>query len=785
MTDENSISSLTPLIDFGETSDPGPRVRHSGLRVVAALFWRLILIKIRRPSAIVEFSLGVVIWALLYVIWKLARITWPGYDAPPLNTTAPPAQLAGFFSVTEHPMLVLVPDCNRTRNLLVQMNRSLAGFNHTIDLNPRLANTTGEMESIIYSHTSNGVGIHWVNALAPDALTSPNFSIYMQAFIFAPERDLFELISLWLAGIVGRPPVNASTQHFATPPTEQLFRTEAPVAFFIVFPIILTTMPDLQTILDDKDSRVQTLSFLMGCSEAAYWGVSFLLQFMLALVPYTAMSAALTMGFMLKGTSFTLFYTVSVLFVIAHIWFQMFITTFMKRASSGRILTVALLVLTIFFSDLNRLFTLDERNPSEALKHAFSLVPLSAYQMVAITLALQCRFSYPAVQWSDLRSPALAYRPWYGLVWLAVDAAAYFALFVVLNLTMARDFGSPLLGWRDLLSPRAWRAALVPRSPSAPYTSSRLLEVEGLAKIYRGARDVAALAGVSFGVDAGEVVVVIGPNGAGKSTLMNILAGAVEPTAGTLRIAGGARTRRFRDIQRILGVCFQENVLVALLTVREHFALFGRFRKLSDADIRAALAFFAETLQLAAVLDSRAGDLSGGQKRKLCIALALLGHPRLVIMDEPTAGVDVQARQLIWQTIARLTDTTTIVTSHALEEAEAVSSRLFVVAGGKMPFVGTSTELRNEFKCGYVLRVEGDRERVLQLARRSVPDARMAGRGDTIEMPVSPGVPAFVREFEARKEELGVVSYSFAVEQLEDVLMKLIETEEAQYDGRR
>jgi ABC-type Na+ transport system ATPase subunit NatA len=176
------------------------------------------------------------------------------------------------------------------------------------------------------------------------------------------------------------------------------------------------------------------------------------------------------------------------------------------------------------------------------------------------------------------------------------------------------------------------------------------------------------------------VIVVIGPNGAGKSTMMNILSGALEPSEGTLSIMGGEPTTRFKTIQKYLGVCFQENVLIPLLTMREHLLLFGAFRGVDAAELESAIDFFADTLQLREMMTNRARDLSGGQKRKLCISLSLLGNPPIVIMDEPTAGVDVQARQLIWKTISALKDTTTIVTSHALEEAEAVSSRLFIVA---------------------------------------------------------------------------------------------------------
>jgi ABC-type multidrug transport system ATPase subunit len=145
-------------------------------------------------------------------------------------------------------------------------------------------------------------------------------------------------------------------------------------------------------------------------------------------------------------------------------------------------------------------------------------------------------------------------------------------------------------------------------------------------------------------------------------------------------------------------------------------------------------------------------------------------------MDEPTAGVDVQARQLIWKAIAALKRTTTIVTSHALEEAEAVSSRLFVVAGGRLPFMGTATELRNQFECGYVLKVEGNVRAVFELAGSLIPGAKMApGRTDAIHMPVCETVPSFIRQLEATKEDLGVASFSFAVEHLEDVLMKVID----------
>lgn len=183
-------------------------------------------------------------------------------------------------------------------------------------------------------------------------------------------------------------------------------------------------------------------------------------------------------------------------------------------------------------------------------------------------------------------------------------------------------------------------------------------------------------------------------------------------------------------------------------------------------------------------MSTRAKDLSGGQKRKLCLALSLLGNPPIVVMDEPTAGVDVQARQLIWQTISGLKDSTLIITSHALEEAEAVSSRLFIVAGGDMPFQGTSTELRKQFNCGYILRVEredGTVGPVLDIAKNIIPQSIMADdRKDTVIVPVDRKASILLEELDKRKDELGIKSYSFSVEQLEDTLIKMIQHAEAE-----
>ena len=264
---------------------------------------------------------------------------------------------------------------------------------------------------------------------------------------------------------------------------------------------------------------------------------------------------------------------------------------------------------------------------------------------------------------------------------------------------------------------------------------------------------------------------MIGPNGVGKSTLINLIAGAIRPTEGKIVLHGGLDKHN-------IGVCFQDNVIINELSVKEHFELFGAYRGVKPSVLKDSIEYFASNMQLSHMMNNRAGDLSGGQKRKLCIGLSLLGNPAIVLMDEPTAGVDVQARQLIWKMISGLKYTTSIVTSHALEEAEAVSSRLFIVAGGKVPFTGTSTEMREKYKCGYKMRVERDDgtvEPVFDFAKSFIPATTIVeDRKDTLLIPVDRKIADFIAEFSKRESEFGVKSYSFQVEQIEDMHVKLI-----------
>lgn len=202
-----------------------------------------------------------------------------------------------------------------------------------------------------------------------------------------------------------------------------------------------------------------------------------------------------------------------------------------------------------------------------------------------------------------------------------------------------------------------------------------------------------ALAGVSLDIGQGEFFGLLGPNGAGKTTLISSLAGLVRPDSGTIRVMGHDVIRDFREARRLLGVVPQELVFDPFFNVRETLRIqsgyFG-IRK-NDDWIDEILA----NLDLTSKADVNMRRLSGGMKRRVLVAQALVHKPPVIVLDEPTAGVDVELRQGLWQFIRRLNGEghTIILTTHYLEEAEALCNRIALMKQGRVVALDTTANL--------------------------------------------------------------------------------------------
>ena len=201
--------------------------------------------------------------------------------------------------------------------------------------------------------------------------------------------------------------------------------------------------------------------------------------------------------------------------------------------------------------------------------------------------------------------------------------------------------------------------------------------------------EVHALHNVDFAVRAGELVALLGPNGAGKTTAVKLFLGLAQPTRGAVQVFGGNPIRS--QVRMRVGAMLQVAKVPETLRVREHIDLFSSYY--------AKPLPLAETLAAAGlheIKDRIFGDLSGGQKQRVLFALALCGDPDLLFLDEPTVGLDVEARRLLWDQIRRLVERgkTVLLTTHYLEEADALADRVVVINGGQIIAEGTPAEIK-------------------------------------------------------------------------------------------
>ncbi len=219
-----------------------------------------------------------------------------------------------------------------------------------------------------------------------------------------------------------------------------------------------------------------------------------------------------------------------------------------------------------------------------------------------------------------------------------------------------------------------------------------MLKVHGLTKRYG---DIEVVRGLDLHVRRGECFGLLGPNGAGKTTTLRLLLGLIEPDGGSIELAGLAVPAQAREARMKVGVVPQMDNLDPDFSVRENLLAYGRYFGMSKAAIAARVPELLEFAGLANKADARIAQLSGGMKRRLTLARALVHDPDILFLDEPTTGLDPQARHLIWQGLRRLINAgkTIVLTTHFMDEAERLTDRLAILDHGRVMTEGAPREL--------------------------------------------------------------------------------------------
>ncbi len=293
------------------------------------------------------------------------------------------------------------------------------------------------------------------------------------------------------------------------------------------------------------------------------------------------------------------------------------------------------------------------------------------------------------------------------------------------------------------------------------------VEVAGLVKNYG---KVEALRGVDLSVGAGEMFALLGPNGAGKSTLFSILCTLRTPTVGTARVLG-RNVIEERDLtRRDIGIVFQEPAIERTLTVRDNLRLMGRLYGLDSAGVNRRTEELLVELNLAEAADRKAQNLSGGQRRRVELARALVTDPKVLFLDEATLGLDVEARRSFWKQVRGLTVSgrSIVFATHYMEEAE-VADRIAMISGGKIVALDTPANLKSSMGGGVIrLKTVDDAKARDWLAGRGYQPAANVPSIMIEHKDPAAIVPLILRELPVAVERVEVHAAS-----LEDVFIKL------------
>jgi ABC-2 type transport system ATP-binding protein len=229
-------------------------------------------------------------------------------------------------------------------------------------------------------------------------------------------------------------------------------------------------------------------------------------------------------------------------------------------------------------------------------------------------------------------------------------------------------------------------------------------------RVYKSFRNVHAVRGISLEIKPGEFVAVLGPNGAGKTTLVEMIQGIQKPDKGEILIKGRPwRKGNYAELNRLLGISLQETWFIEKLTVKETLVLFASFYRLREKRVD-------EIIRMVDLSDkSRAyiKNLSGGQKQRLALGISLINYPEILLLDEPTTGLDPTARRDIWKillTLKKEKNTSLILTTHYMEEAEKLCDRIIIIDYGRILARGTLDELLNQCNSNEIIEVSFDQD---------------------------------------------------------------------------
>uniref|UniRef100_A0A8C1V5P3 ATP binding cassette subfamily A member 3 n=1 Tax=Cyprinus carpio TaxID=7962 RepID=A0A8C1V5P3_CYPCA len=582
---------------------------------------------------------------------------------------------------------------------------------------------------------------------------------------------------------------------------------QSQLPLLLVLSFTYTSLNIIRAVVQEKERKLKEYMRMMGLSNWLHWSAWFLMFFLflsISIFFVTVLICVKVNTAVLTYSDPTLVFFFLLVFAVSTINFSFMISTFFSRANvaaaaGGFIYFLGYLPYVFLWPRYDLL--------SHAQKVSACLISNVAMAMGAQLIGM-FESKGTGIQWHNLFEPVtvdddFSLAQVLGL--LLLDSALYALVAWYMEAVFPGEYGVPR-PWYFFILPSYWcsspRVALLKEKEeeeeAEKVSKGEFIEeepaglvsgvkIKHLAKVFKvGNKTKEAVRDLTLNMFEGQITVLLGHNGAGKSTTLSMLTGLFPPSSGRAYISGYDICQDMALIRRSLGLCPQHDVLFDNLTVQEHLLFFTQLKGYPRKKIPDEVDRILRILNLEDKRHALSKTLSGGMKRKLSIGIALIGDSKVVMLDEPTSGMDPSARRATWDLLqGEKRGRTILLTTHFMDEADLLGDRIAIMASGELQCCGSPLFLKNKYGAGYHMVIVKDAfcnvSEITRLVHMYVPDATLessAGAELSYILPKesTSRFELLFAELEMNRDELGIASYGASVTTMEEVFLRYLTT---------
>ena len=558
------------------------------------------------------------------------------------------------------------------------------------------------------------------------------------------------------------------------------------LAFFFILTLMLPMCRMISQIVREKEEKIKENMHMMGLENTAFWCAW--LSYYLLLYTLISLGISATFAYIIfSRSSFGWLFLLYWLFSLSCMAYACLVSTIFSHSKSALIVGLLLFICGYFLY-----FAVDDFEASESSKVLASLIPNVALSLVMRNLVLYEK-SLLGLNSDTIDEKFNNYRFSTGYWMIAVDTVIFAVLALYMEQVWPSEWGAKR-PWYFLFTREFWTSKITQRNDFqedfakgddeeevvAVADASKTMKIRKITKRFG---EMVAVDSLSLDIYHGQITAILGHNGAGKTTLVSMLTGLIPMTSGEMRVRDWYLSQNMTEIRKMLGVCPQHNILYPELTVSEHLYLYAVFKGVLSEKREKEVSDIMIKFNLVSHADALADTLSGGEKRKLCIAIALIGDSKIVILDEPTSGLDVSARRQLWDILKTLRENRIVIlTTHYMQEADMLADRIVIMNEGRIMCSGTSHFLKNRFGVGYYLTIfkepGADNEAIEKFIKGLLPNVEIVSEANSeisFRLPRSDSslLSGAFDEIDGKKELYLIKSYVISLSTLEEVFIKV------------